>query len=787
MSTDPLSLPKRFELDREIGRGGMAVVYRAHDNHLGRFVAIKVLSSDLSSNLGAERFQREIALMAKLVHPGIVALFDSGESDGRLYYVMPLVVGETLRARLTRERRVSAHDVAALGADIAEALAYAHGAGIVHRDVKPENIFAVGGRAVLADFGIARIVDERSLNGLTTSGMVLGTVAYMSPEQAGGESNIDGRSDLYSLGCVLYELVTGVPPFVANTAMALIGKHMIEQPIAPSARGASVHAELDRIILQLLAKRPAERPASAADAAILLRAASHFASPVTATAARATNTSVGQPGAIAANLRDSQIRSSERVRVAPIEYAADVECAPLAGTLHDAITSSLCVLPHLRMQSVATADDHAAGNNSGAITVSGTARRSGDRVRVSLRVVEHDGELTWSQNVDGAMSDPFALEDAVAQSVFRHFTERATRPSLPISRTSRLTPDSSSVIGISEADQLVVDGLRAFNKFGPTGGAAAKSHMDESMAYFTRALALDPHNARGLCALGNWYSVAAVTGIAPRDEALQKGRDLIFSALAADDQCAEVHCSLSKMTLYHDDDFHAAARHIRRAIELDPHEPEALRLFSIINKILGRPDEAVRAAREATERAPDNAPLWNAYADSLMAAGRNSEAVDALKRAIGLLPGYGPALERLELAHTRLGNTDLAIEIRISRFRLAGQTARAIKLEEELKSMAAADVMRADVRRELAHLLADANTTDPFLHHVRRTVADRIVSTHAELGEWKEAMDWVEKAYERRPGRLRRMLADMPVDYRGLAVDPRYARLMRVAGMEDIM
>ena len=161
----PITLPARFELGREIGRGGMAVVYRAHDNHLGRFVAIKVLSAGLSSSVGVERFQREIALMARLVHPGIVALFDSGESDGRLFYVMPFVSGETLRARVSRERRLAPPDAAALGADVAEALAYAHGMGIVHRDVKPENIFAVGGRAVLADFGIAHIVGDASVSG----------------------------------------------------------------------------------------------------------------------------------------------------------------------------------------------------------------------------------------------------------------------------------------------------------------------------------------------------------------------------------------------------------------------------------------------------------------------------------------------------------------------------------------------------------------------------------------------------------------------------------------------
>src|SRR6185369_10743182 len=161
MAEAQIKLPGRFRIEQEIGRGGMAVVYRAHDQHLDRFVAIKVLSEHLSNSLGAERFQREIALMAKLVHPGIVALFDSGEAEGRLYYVMPFVAGENLRARLTREQRMATEDAVGFGADVAEALAYAHGAGIVHRDVKPENIFTVGGRAVLADFGIAHIAGEK--------------------------------------------------------------------------------------------------------------------------------------------------------------------------------------------------------------------------------------------------------------------------------------------------------------------------------------------------------------------------------------------------------------------------------------------------------------------------------------------------------------------------------------------------------------------------------------------------------------------------------------------------
>ena len=248
-----------------------------------------------------------------------------------------------------------------------------------------------------------------------------------------------------------------------------------------------------------------------------------------------------------------------------------------------------------------------------------------------------------------------------------------------------------------------------------------------------------------------------------------------------------MHCSLTKISLYHDDDFHAAARHVRRAVELDPHEPEALRLLSIVNKILGRADEAGEAARETTELLADNAPAWNAYADSLLAAGRNAQAVDALKRAISLLSGYGPALERLELAHSRLGDHQLALAVRMSRLRLAGQVARAELLESDPQTMESSEVVWNDVRRELETLLRRAEATDPFSNRVGRTAADRIVAAHMELRERDKAMDWVQRAYDRRPGRLRRMLADLSVDYRRLAVDPRCARLMRVAGMENFM
>jgi tetratricopeptide (TPR) repeat protein/tRNA A-37 threonylcarbamoyl transferase component Bud32 len=622
----PPRLPERFAIEQEIGRGGMAVVYRAHDRHLDRYVAIKVLSPDLSHAVGIERFQREITVMAKLVHPGIVALFDSGQADGLLYYVMPFVAGENLRTRLLREQRMSAEDAAATGADVAEALAYAHGAGIVHRDVKPENIFTVSGRAVLADFGIAHLTGDQpdTPQTLTTAGMVLGTVSYMSPEQASGEARIDGRSDLYSLGCVLYEMVTGGAPFTAPTPAAVLAKHLIETPRRPSELNPGLAPGLETIIMDLLAKEPGQRPATAGDAARALRS-------------------------------------------------------------------------------------------------------------------------------------------------FRHATHATAvvRPS-------------------TEADRLVADALaEIYRSVG--AGANVRMHLDQAGAYLTRALALEPRHARGLTALANWHFTMGRHRFLPPEEALPRGRALILDALAADDRVGEVHNSLAKIALFHDDDCYAAARHIERAVALDPDDPEGLRFQSIVCKVMGRVDDAVRIARNATRRAPELASTWNALGDALMAAGRNAEAIDPLRRAVAIQPAYGPALERLELVHARLGEFDRAVEFRMTRLRRQNRHDRAEALAAD-QALGPAEALRRDLERELEELLREAREQDAFADpYLTRNTASQIVVVCAALGKWHQAMDWVEQQFERRPIKLRRMLMDLPFDHRGLAVDPRYARVLRAAVLDDLL
>jgi serine/threonine-protein kinase len=230
------ALADRYTIERELGQGGMATVYLAEDIKHKRKVAVKVLRPELAAVLGADRFVREIETTANLQHPHILPLFDSGEADGFLFYVMPYVEGESLRDRLSREGRLSLDEALAIVGDVAAALTVAHDKGIIHRDIKPENILVKDGEGLVADFGIALALSRVGGDQLTATGLAVGTPAYMSPEQIGGERTIDGRSDVYALGCVLFELLTGEPPFTGPTAQAVVAQTMTEPPRAASTR-----------------------------------------------------------------------------------------------------------------------------------------------------------------------------------------------------------------------------------------------------------------------------------------------------------------------------------------------------------------------------------------------------------------------------------------------------------------------------------------------------------------------------------------------------------------------
>jgi Tol biopolymer transport system component/tRNA A-37 threonylcarbamoyl transferase component Bud32 len=259
------ALSERYRIEREVGQGGMATVYLAHDLRHDRRVALKVLRPELAAILGGDRFLKEIKTTANLQHPHILSLFDSGEVDGVVYYVMPYIEGESLRARLVREKQLPVDDAVRIGREVADALSYAHRHGIIHRDVKPENILLHDGRALVADFGIALAVSSAGgSTRMTETGMSLGTPHYMSPEQAMGEREITARSDVYALACVVYEMLTGEPPFTGPTAQAIVARVLTEEPRSLSLQRKTIPPHVEIAVMVALSKLPADRFAGAA-------------------------------------------------------------------------------------------------------------------------------------------------------------------------------------------------------------------------------------------------------------------------------------------------------------------------------------------------------------------------------------------------------------------------------------------------------------------------------------------------------------------------------------------
>ena len=266
-----IALSDRYRIERELGAGGMATVYLAEDLKHNRMVAVKVLKPELAVAIGADRFLAEIKTTANLQHPHILSLHDSGEINGTVFYVMPYVDGESLRDRLDREKQLPVDDALRIAGEVADALQYAHERGVIHRDIKPENILLQRGHAVVADFGIALAASKTGGARMTETGMSLGTPTYMSPEQAMGSREVDARTDIYSLGCVLYEMLAGEPPFVGPTAQSIVARVITEKPKSLTAQRHTVPPHIDDAVQRALEKLAADRFASAAIFADALR------------------------------------------------------------------------------------------------------------------------------------------------------------------------------------------------------------------------------------------------------------------------------------------------------------------------------------------------------------------------------------------------------------------------------------------------------------------------------------------------------------------------------------
>jgi TolB-like protein/tRNA A-37 threonylcarbamoyl transferase component Bud32 len=302
----------QYEISGEVGSGGMATVYLAKDLKHDRQVAIKVLRPELAAALGPDRFPREIRIVAQLQHPHVLPLHDSGETAGFLYYVMPFVDGESLRAKVEREGQLPVHDAVRILREVADALAYAHGRGVMHRDIKPDNVMLSGRHALVMDFGVAKAVSNAAGDKLTTVGVAVGTPTYMSPEQATGEAHIDHRSDIYALGILAYELLAGAPPFTGKTAQSILSSHVLDKPKELSAVRTAVSPGLSSLVMRCLEKNPADRPQSAEEVLNELEALATPSGGVTPTNTRPVR--VVKPGAKEGGESDGASAGSPRRR-----------------------------------------------------------------------------------------------------------------------------------------------------------------------------------------------------------------------------------------------------------------------------------------------------------------------------------------------------------------------------------------------------------------------------------------------------------------------------------------
>jgi serine/threonine-protein kinase len=608
------ALADRYAIERELGRGGTATVYLAEDLKHHRPVAVKVLTPELAAALGPDRFLREIELSARLTHPHILPLHDSGSADGLLYYVMPYVEGESLRERITREKQLPVDDSLQIGREVADALGYAHAHGVIHRDIKPENILLESGHAVVADFGIARAIDQAGGEGLTATGMAVGTPAYMSPEQAAGSRELDARSDLYGLGCVVYEMLAGQPPFTGPTAESLAHQHLSVHPRSVTELRPAVPAGVAAALQRALAKAPADRFATAAEFAAALAAPPPPAG---------VGSQAGPPGPL------------EGIAVMPFtNMSGTPEDDYLCEGLAEEIITALVQIPGLRV--IARTSSFAVGRlgldvrEAGArlgveCILEGSVRRARSGVRVTAQLVTtQDGSHLWSERYDREMADLLVLEDEVATAVAGRLRgdlgRRAGEPRRPaVDR---------------EAHAAFLQGRHHFAKGTPEGLAKARE-------WYSRALQRDPAYAAAYDSMAELHWFLGFFGNVPPRDAFSTSTWYALRALELDDRLAETHALLGMLRKELDYDWPEVDREVGRALELNRDSP-LVKLRYAISGLLpqGRVAEAMAEVEGVVQVDPLSVHArWWLSVMSLLA--RRLDRMDAeAQQMIALDPGH---------------------------------------------------------------------------------------------------------------------------------------------------
>jgi len=632
------ALASRYKIERELGQGGMAKVFLAHDLKYERAVAVKVLRPDVGADVGAARFLREIQIAARLHHPHILPLYDSDQADGLLYYVMPYIEGETLRQRLLRERQLPVPESLQIAREVADALSYAHSCNVVHRDIKPANILLDSGHALVADFGVARAIG----GGQTSSGHVIGTPAYMSPEQVDGSEYLDGRSDIYSLGAVLFEMLTGEPPFRGSTVTAIIANRLTSP--APSARAFRelVPEAVDSAVKKAMANLPADRFTSA----------TQFAEAIGTAATTAI--AVGAAQAIAQEVASGP----KAVAVLPFEnMSTDPENEYFSDGITDDIIAQLSKISALKVISRTSSMQYKKTTKKiatiaeelgvGAI-LEGSVRKAGPRVRIVVHLVDPRSEKhLWGETFDRQLTDVFEVQSEVAQQI-----TGALAVTLSPEEKQRVEKKAT---GDAEAYNLYLLGRFHANKW-------SEANVQKGIQYFQEAIAKDPNYAVAYAGMSDAYELLSIGfGSKPPVEYLVQAKAMALKALEMDDTLAEAHTSLAYARWLGDLDWVGAEREFKRALELKTSYVMAHEWYAEYLAALGRHDEAFTEIKRAQQLDPLSVPVTRAVGWVLYFARRYEQAIEELQKALAMDAEFLGARLVLWWVHVAKGTPDLAV------------------------------------------------------------------------------------------------------------------------------
>lgn len=662
------ALAGRYRLERELGRGGMATVYAAQDLKHDRAVAIKVLGTELAAVLGPERFLREIKLTAQLNHPHILPLLDSGDADGLLYYVMPYAEGESLRDRLNQEKQLPIEDALRIAREVADALDFAHAHNLVHRDIKPENILLEARHAIVADFGIARAISAVGGEKLTATGVAIGTPEYMSPEQAAGGRDLDGRSDIYALGCVLYEMLAGQPPFVGPTAESVLHQHLTSETPDVTGMRRAVSRECVAALRRALEKVPADRFVTGAAFAEALQAGIHSPRRAGRLAWRRAAIALGMAGmALVAGIglwrrpwAAARGRAAPpRVVVLPFENLGRPEDEFFADGMTEEITSRLAQLPGLGVIGRTSAMQYKGGGKPlrtiGAelqadYVLEGSVRWSrGDvesRVRITPQLIRVADEThIWAAQYDAVLADVFAVQGQIAGQV-------VSALGVALGPSSEFAQAPAPTQNLEAYEQY----LRGNALYGQCATAPC-ARAQEAMQHYQVAVHLDTSFAEAWARLTLAWAWARRPGEAPPTQV----RDATARAMALGAHLAEAHLALG--TLYYstpEEDLPRAEAAFRRALELQPSHLEALRWLGLVLRRRGNMGAAADVlTRHADQDPRDERAQYDAGVTQLRLR-RYDEAERYLQRYVAVAPNAAVGYRRLALLHLMRGGDTVA-------------------------------------------------------------------------------------------------------------------------------